>query len=91
MSDRVHLAVTGHTRTPDPEAFGQASRTVQAEPWFRGGRRVPLTLTVVPALLRSAAVARERPLRLPGFDRELMEADGNRSAEVVRLLLRAVR
>lgn len=91
MSDRVHLAVTGHTRTPDPEAYGQASRTVRAEPWFQGGHRLPLTLTVAGTLLRSAAVARQRPLRLPGFDQELLEAGGNRSAEVVRLLLRAVR
>lgn len=91
MSDRVHLAVIGHTRTPDPEAFGQASRTVRAEPWFQGGHRLPLTLTVVGTLLRSAAVAPERPLRLPGFDQELLEAGGNRSAEVVRLRLRAVR
>jgi hypothetical protein len=91
MADRVPLAVTGHTGTLDPEAFGQASQTVWAEPWFRGGHRVPQTLTVVGTLLRSAAVAPERPLRLPGFDQELMEASGNRSAEVVRLLLRAVR
>lgn len=90
MSDRVHPAVTGHTRTPDPEAYGQASRTVWAEPRFQGGHRVRLTLTVVGTLLRSVAAARERPLRLPGFCQELMEAGGNPSAEVVRLLLRAV-
>jgi hypothetical protein len=32
MSDRVHLAVTGLTLTPDPEACGPASGTVGAEP-----------------------------------------------------------
>ena len=89
MSDRAYLAVTGLTRTPDPEACGPASGTVQAEPWVRRGHRVPLSLTVVGTLLRSAAVAPERPLRLPRFDQELMEAGGNRSAEAVRPLLRA--
>ena len=89
MSDRAYLAVIDLTRTPDPEACGPASRTVQAEPWVRGGHRLPPTLTVVGALLRSVAVAPERPLGLPRFDQELMEADGNRSAEVVGLLLRA--
>jgi hypothetical protein len=89
MSDRAYLAVTGLTCTPDPGACGPASGTVQAEPWVRGGHRPPLTLTVVGALLRGAAVAPDRPLRLPGFDQELMEAGGNRSAEAVRPLLRA--
>ena len=89
MSDRVCLAVTGLTRTPDPEACGPASRTVRAEPWVRGGHRLPLTLAVVGAVLPGAAVAPERPLRLPRFDQELMEAGGNRSAEAVRPLLRA--
>jgi hypothetical protein len=91
MSDRAYLAVTGLTRTPDPEACGPASRTVRAEPWVRGGHRAPLTLTVVGAVLRSAAVAPERPLGLLRFDQELMGAGGNRSAEVVGLLLRARR
>jgi hypothetical protein len=90
MSDRAYLAVTGLTRTPDPGACGPASRTAQADPSVRQGHRVPLTLTVVGTLLRSAAVAPERPLRLPRLDQELMEAGGNRSAEVVGLLLRAV-
>jgi hypothetical protein len=90
MSDRVYLAVIELTRTPDPEACGPASGTVRAESWLRGDHRVPLTLTVVRALLRGAAVAPGRPLRLPRFDQELMEAGGNRSAEVVGLLLRAV-
>jgi hypothetical protein len=89
MPDRAHLAVTGLTRTPDPGACGPASRTAQADPSVRQGHRVPLSLTAVGTLLRSAAVARERPLRLPRFDQELMEAGGNRSAEVVGLLLRA--
>ena len=89
MPDRAHLAVTGLTRTPDPRACGPASRTAQADPSVRQGHRVPLSLTAVGTLLRSAAVARERPLRLPRFDQELMEAGGNRSAEAVRPLLRA--
>jgi hypothetical protein len=89
MSDRAYLAVTGLTRTPDPEACGPASGTVQAEPWVRRGHRVPLSPTGVGTLLRSAAVAPERPLRLPRFDQELLEAGGNRSAEAVRPLLRA--
>jgi hypothetical protein len=90
MPDRAYLAVTGLTRTTDPGACGPASGTVQAEPWVRRGHRLPLTLTVVGAVLRGAAVAPERPLGLPRFDQELMEAGGNRSAEVVGLLLRAV-
>jgi hypothetical protein len=86
MSDRAYLAVTVLTRTPDPGACAPASRTARADPSVRQGHRVPLSLTVVGALLRGAAVAPERPLRLPRFDQELMEAGGNRSAEVVRLL-----
>jgi len=89
MSDRAYLAVTGLTRTPDPGACDPALGTVQAEPRVRRGHRVPLSPTVVGAVLRSAAVAPERPLRLPRFDQELMEAGGNRSAEAVRPLLRA--
>jgi hypothetical protein len=89
MSDRAYLAVTGLTRTLDPGACGPASRTAQADPSVRQGHRVPLSLTVVGAVLRGAAVAPERPLRLPRFDQELMEAGGNRSAEAVRPLLRA--
>jgi hypothetical protein len=90
MSDRAYLAVTGLTRTPRPGACGPASRTVQAEPWVLGGHRLLLIPTVVGTVLHGAAVAPERPLRLPGFDQELMEAGGNRSAEVVGPLLRAV-
>jgi hypothetical protein len=89
MSDRAYLAVTVLTRTPDPGACAPASRTARADPSVRQGHRVPLSLTVVGTLLRSAAVAPERPLRLPRLDQELMEAGGNRSAEVVGLLLRA--
>jgi hypothetical protein len=89
MSDRAYLAVTGLTRIPDPGACGPVLRTVRAEPWVRLGHRAPLSLTVVGTVLRSAAVAPERPLRPPRFDRELMEAGGNRSAGVVDLLLRA--
>ena len=90
MSDRAYLAVTGLTRTPGPGACGPASRTVQAEPWVLGGHRLLLIPTVVGTVLHGAAVAPERPLRLPRFDLELMEAGGNRSAEVVGPLLRAV-
>jgi len=89
MSDRAYLAVTGLTRTPDPGACAPASRTARADPSVRQGHRVPLSLTVVGTLSRSAAVAPERPLRLPRFDQEPMEAGGNRSAEAVRPLLRA--
>jgi hypothetical protein len=87
--DRAYLAVTGLTRTPDPGACGPVLRTVLAEPRVRGGHRAPPTLTVVGTVLRGAAAAPERPLRLPRFDQELMEAGGNRSAEVVGPLLRA--
>ena|SRR5579859_6522493 len=87
MSDRVHVAASGLTRTLDPEPCGAAFGTVQAEQLFRRGHRASLTLTVVGALLRGPAMAPDRRLRLPAFDPELMEARGNRSGQIVRLFL----